>query len=1268
MIKAHIYNKCIFLLFFVVALTSCNEVFDNSWSSSTEARSLALSNSSLSFTSEAQTKTMEVTSQNIPWSIVNNASWLSFNPNSGLSSVSVSAAVQENKSDTSRVAHTQLRSTDSAFSRTLELMVSQAAPEPIINFSESTIVFDGGSSEKRVSVDSNRSWTYSKSESWIFVSRDGNALLISVTANTDNGARDGFVTVTAAGKSEQIKITQRSANVTSTISSVTMGNEASSKNIEITSEANWTAVCSQSWIEVDVKSGTAGTSTIRINVTNNTSNDVRTGYIYIYVGANQKLEISVTQNGTILSVSPLELSFAPDASTQQIMVRANTQWKLSCSDPWIHVDNPSSSGNATVSVSVDRNISQQRVGHITLMNKDGQAVSNIIVTQKAVSLSVTPSELRFGINGGQKSLYLVGDVEWKARTGDSWIILSKESGKGSDEIEVTVKQNTSTSGRNGTITIYDAKNVKLYDVPITQTTSSIFVSPIALAFGPLASHSEFNIESSDEWMLSCPDWVSLNKTTGSGDASVVVNVQANESSFSREGKINVLNSVGVVMQTIAISQEPINVAVAPTTYNFPVSGGTKTISVTANVNCDISVSEPWLTCSLSKIEGNNTITLTAKENQTSSPRTAEVSLLLPSGKQVAKLSVYQDASSLSINPTSIDFGVDGGSDMLHITANTSWTLASNASWISLSQSSGSGNADVNVKVDANASSTQRTGIITLTNASGKTIGTISVSQGSGTFSVTPSYLSFGVDGDTRSISITANIPWTLTAPSWISLDKKSGDGSAKINVSANENNTLNALTGVIAVKNSAGETISEIYVQQDSYYLEVNASNTTISRESSEIDVNLFANSSWTATSSASWLSLNKTSGNGNSIITLNAKANDTDTERNAEVTFVCGNQRKTIIITQRCLVKLSATPSSLSFPVDGATYNVEITSNTSWTLSQSASSSWLTINKTSGKGNAEVEIRADANPKQTVRTANVMLKNADGETIQTIDVTQTALALSAVVTDAEFDYNGGSTKLNITSNVGWSITAPSWITLSSRSGSGNASLTFTVANNTDHNPRSGIIEVMDVAGSTSVPVQIDQQGLPNTEEHNVSLPEFASKGGSTKVSQTDTWTAEVINGAAWISLSATSGSSSQQLTITTSENNSGNQRTGSIKVTCGFDIYLYNIVQSGKTITLSASSIDFFAKGGESQAINATADKTVSVTSSASWLKVVQNGNTFTLKADKNTTSSQRTATITVTLTGVSNAPVETITVRQAGVNGTFTGVGFDSDENWNY
>jgi V8-like Glu-specific endopeptidase len=72
--------------------------------------------------------------------------------------------------------------------------------------------------------------------------------------------------------------------------------------------------------------------------------------------------------------------------------------------------------------------------------------------------------------------------------------------------------------------------------------------------------------------------------------------------------------------------------------------------------------------------------------------------------------------TLYISPTSASFGASGGSGSVSVTAPSgcSWRATSNASWITItSGSSGSGNGTVNYRVAANASTSSRTGTMTI---------------------------------------------------------------------------------------------------------------------------------------------------------------------------------------------------------------------------------------------------------------------------------------------------------------------------------------------------------------------------------------------------------------------------------------------------------------------------------------------------------------------------------------------------------------------------
>jgi len=92
-------------------------------------------------------------------------------------------------------------------------------------------------------------------------------------------------------------------------------------------------------------------------------------------------------------------------------------------------------------------------------------------------------------------------------------------------------------------------------------------------------------------------------------------------------------------------------------------------------------------------------------------------------------------------------------------------------------------------------------------------------------------------------------------------------------------------------------------------------------------------------------------------------------------------------------------------------------------------------------------------------------------------------------------------------------------------------------------------------------------------------------------------------------------------------------------------------------TLTVSPSSLSYTA-AGESKTVTVTSNTSWTATSSASWLTVTpasgSNNGTITAVAAANTSTSQRTATITVSGTGVT---AQTISVTQAGDNGGESG-----------
>lgn len=1257
----------------LITFTSCSEVFDDVWQASLTERSLSLSNSSLNFTSEAQSKNINVKAENIVWTFQNNAQWLFFSPMSGKSSAVVNASVTENMTDTARTSYVLLNSTDADFPSSYNLTVSQSAPVPFIEFSEDNLIFDGCSSEQRVSVNSNRAWTYSASESWISISRNGNSLTISVSANDDSGAREGYVNVAAGNINKHILITQRAANVTSTIMSLTIGTLASTQSVVINSEASWTAECAQSWIDISPKSGKAGETTMYVSVTDNNDVIKRTGFIYIYIGNSRKLEISVVQDATQLTISPSELNFPAEASSQQVEVTSNTSWSLSSSESWIHLGRNNGSGNATISVSVDKNSNRQRVGTIDLLDKLGNRVNFVTVKQDASNFVVMPSELTFSIKGGTKSLYIQCDEEWSVSSGDSWISLSQEQGRGNGEVEVSVSQNKTNDIRHGYVSVYDASGTLIYNVSITQTSSSILVTPSEIQFSPDGSSSQLHVTADDAWSLSSPDWVVLDQTEGTDNADITISAEANFSSVERNGKINVMNSSGVTVQTIQISQPAIQISIEPDTYTLSPSKEEKTVRVTSNVAWTASSSKSWLTLNRTNGDGDANIVITAKENTSSSQRTAIVTFSSAVGnKTYAKLEVMQDAASSSVSPAALSFSVDGGTEELTITSNVNWRLDSSLSWISISPDSGTGSTRVSVAAEKNQSSNGRSGFISLKNSYGETIQDIRISQAGTAASAYPSSIHFtNVEGDQQQISISSNSSWTLTTTAdWIELNITSGNGNGEVNVSTTVNNSGSERSAEILLKNGAGETLQTIIVTQDSYMLSVSDTSINFNSSSSSETVSIQSNYNWTASVDALWVTLSRTSGYGDSSFKVSVREHTGDAPRSAEIEVKCGNITKTIHITQNCNISLSCTPKSLSFPVDGGDADLKIQSNSSWSLT--CTETWLTIDNKSGKNDATVHVKASASTNKSVRTANILLKNANGETVQTIDVTQTALNLSATLSTTEFEHTGGTATLTITSNSNWSFTTPDWISCDIHQGTGNKSINLTIDDNTTKVQRSGNIIISDASGSEAYKITVNQKAEPETQEYTRDLGHvFASKGGTLSVTSFETdidWSADVVDGSDWITLLPTRGKATDELFIRTEDNPSGDKRTGKIQITYGYNRYTCLVEQYGKTIEITPSGpIDFFAKGGTSGSISITADVNASVAQTVDWVTISKNGNTFTVTAQKNNSAEARSTKLTIYLPGIINSPTQTIEVRQAGISSSFIFEGYEEDEKWN-
>jgi len=171
-------------------------------------------------------------------------------------------------------------------------------------------------------------------------------------------------------------------------------------------------------------------------------------------------------------------------------------------------------------------------------------------------------------------------------------------------------------------------------------------------------------------------------------------------------------------------------------------------------------------------------------------------------------------SNLTVSQSTLSFGSAASSSAIAVTANVSWTVTDNQTWLSASPTSGSNNGSFTVSATANTGSASRTGTVTATG--GGLTRTIAVTQ-SGTTATTltlsTASLALGSAASSGTFAITSNTSWAVTDDqSWITVSPTSGSNNATVTVSATANTATTSRTGTVTV--SGGSMTRTVAVTQ----------------------------------------------------------------------------------------------------------------------------------------------------------------------------------------------------------------------------------------------------------------------------------------------------------------------------------------------------------------------------------------------------------------------------------------------------------------------
>ena len=173
----------------------------------------------------------------------------------------------------------------------------------------------------------------------------------------------------------------------------------------------------------------------------------------------------------------------------------------------------------------------------------------------------------------------------------------------------------------------------------------------------------------------------------------------------------------------------------------------------------------------------------------------------------------------------------------------------------------------------------------------------------------------------------------------------------------------------------------------------LNSENTFVfSDEGDSRQVAFSATLDWKAASSADWLTVEPRSGQaGETAVTLKAGKNADYDTRSATVTLTCGEDSKTVTVTQKQKGALLLTDSVINVGAEGGLVNITAKANSNVTAKVDAgAAAWITDVTTKALVDYKFDFDVKSNPDETPRSGSIVFSNEAGS--ETVTITQAGI------------------------------------------------------------------------------------------------------------------------------------------------------------------------------------------------------------------------------------------------------------------------------------
>lgn len=532
----------------------------------------------------------------------------------------------------------------------------------------------------------------------------------------------------------------------------------------------------------------------------------------IFAGCGKKVDVAFTTT---------TVAIIPDGATVEVALTSNGNWTVASYPEWLTISPISGKGDATLTLTASANDGEEtRSGEVHVKTKDNSATLTVTQEPRETSIiTVNPTEIISDADGGMYEVTVTANCDWTVNNSSEWIHCEPTSGNGNGTITVNIDPiDSDTSDREANIIISGTETILMPVHVIQHAPMTIYISlnPNTMVFEYTSGIQNVTVYSNGNWTASCDsEWVTLDATSGNGDANVAVTVTENPIAFEdRVANVNFLTETGndallVVKQEGA--PNPHFLEVTPLLLDFDKNGGEAEINISCDTDWTVEMSCDWATLSTTTGSENGVITLTAEPNTFSEPRSTY--LIVNSLGLAKRVNVTQAAGDLqlevNVSPDTLYAPYTGGLQHLSITANTNWELVTSDPWMMLLTSSGTGDAEMDFIVDVNMSENERVGNVSIMHGFQTMDNVVVIQEGlPNLFETDYTQIEARPEGGEYIIQLTANQSWILNWDvDWLDCSPTNGFGNSAIVINVHSLPNPRPRTAHIKIAGSTGAQI-----------------------------------------------------------------------------------------------------------------------------------------------------------------------------------------------------------------------------------------------------------------------------------------------------------------------------------------------------------------------------------------------------------------------------------------------------------------------------